>query len=141
MLFPSPYLALFLLDPGFAISLVLNTLQNSDGPMTLTEPTLILPSLNASAVDNSTIKDTALNLISSTYLTIPKIDCDDGRFGTPPVASCTDAIAEIPQDPATVIRDPNRSYGPRGEGTWDVNLPKRYISCELLDLPGLFMFG
>ena len=129
MMSPSPYFALFPLYPDFAISLVLNSLQNTNELITLSEPTSLIPSNASVIIDNFTIKDTA-NLTSSTHLSIPKIDCDDERFGTPSVASCKDAIAEIPQDPATIIRDPNRSYGPRGEGTWDVNLPKRYISCE-----------
>ncbi|CAF9934841.1 MAG: hypothetical protein ALECFALPRED_006160 [Alectoria fallacina] len=126
---PSPYFALFPLYPDFAISLVLNSLQNTNELITLSEPTSLIPSNASVIIDNFTIKDTA-NLTSSTHLSIPKIDCDDERFGTPSVASCKDAIAEIPQDPATIIRDPNRSYGPRGEGTWDVNLPKRYISSD-----------
>ena len=121
------------MDTDFVISLALN---NPDAPITLTETTSLVPYLNASAVDNSTI--TGLNPIPSTFLTIPKIECDDDRFGEPPVASCKNAIAEIPQDPATVIRDPNRSYGPRGEGTWDVNLPKRYISCASSPMSLLF---
>ncbi|CAD6587534.1 MAG: hypothetical protein ASARMPRED_003174 [Alectoria sarmentosa] len=128
MLFPSLYLAVFFMDTDFVISLALN---NPDAPITLTETTSLVPYLNASAVDNSTI--TGLNPIPSTFLTIPKIECDDDRFGEPPVASCKNAIAEIPQDPATVIRDPNRSYG-GGQGI-DMGTPIDGEEVYLLTYP------
>lgn len=126
------YLTFYYLLPSFAASLALNIPQSSNHPTTLTKPSLLLPSSNTSAAaDNSTIKDVLLlNPNSTTILTTGKIECDERRFGNPPAASCLDAIGQMPQDPATVIRNPDRSYGPRSHGTWDVGLPKRYISCE-----------
>lgn len=114
------YLTIYYLLPSFVTSLALNTPQNSKGSISLTKP-----------VNNSTIKDVLLlNPNTTTILTTARIDCDERRFGNPPAASCKNAIAQIPQDPATITRNPNRRYGPRGWGTWDVTLPKRYISSD-----------
>lgn len=131
------YLTIYYLIPSFVASLTLNAPQDSDGSIALTKPSSLLPSLNEStATGNSTIKDILLlNPSATRILTLPTIDCDDLRFGNPPAASCENAVAQIPQDPATIIRDPDRSYGPRGQGAWDVNLPKRYISCKHLLVP------
>lgn len=124
----SSYLAIYYLLLTFVISLALHPPQIPDGSITLTKPSLLSESLNASAgLENSN---------TAPILTLAKIDCDDRRFGNPPAASCKDALAQIPQDPATIITDPERSYGPRGKGSWDVNLPKRYVGCKHLLMPG-----
>lgn len=112
-----------------AISLALNTPQNPGSILVSTKPSSPLASVNTSAAsENSTAKDVLL--LNPTTLTAVEIECDDEKFGNPPAASCRDAMAQIPQDAATILENPLRSYGPRGQGTWDVNLPKRYISCE-----------
>ena len=108
------------LFPAFAVPSPLNIQQGSNdlvlvtGPQNSTVNNLLLPSLNA-----------------STILTDAKIDCDQIRFGNPPVASAQDAVDQIPHDVRTYILNLRRSYGPRG-GTFDVGLPKRWISCKLL---------
>ena len=126
------YLALSSLLPPFAMSLALNPPQNANVSVTLTNLSSLLPSMKVSGTTgNSEIRELLLlNPNTSTTLTIAQIECDEWRFGHPQAASCKDAVAQIPQDPVTVMMNPNRSYGPRGEGTWDVNLPKRYISCN-----------
>lgn len=63
-------------------------------------------------------------------LTVGKIDCDETQFGNPPSASCKDAMTLLPQDPYSLILRIKRSYGPRTQGTWDVNLPSRLISSD-----------
>ena len=131
-LFHFGYLAISSLLPPFAMSLTLNPPQNANASTTLTNPSSLLPSLKVLGITgNSNIKESLLlRPNTSTTLAMAKIECDDRRFGNPRVASCKNAVAQIPQDPVTIIRNPKRSYGPRGEGTWDVNLPKRYISCK-----------
>lgn len=64
------------------------------------------------------------------------VTCDPGRFGMPPVASCSDAISQMPH-PDVRLTNRKRSYGPRG-GThqrYDVELPKRWISCKAPPCP------
>ena len=129
----SCYLALCGLLAPFVMSLALSAPQNADGSLTLIQPSSLLSSVNASpATDNSTIEDVLR--LRATMLKDPQVDCDGRRFGHPPVASCKDVVAYMlnQQDPATLLRDPTVSYGPRGQGAWDVKLPKRYISSESL---------
>lgn len=127
----SSYLAICSLLPGLVKSLVIPSPQNFDGSITLAQPSLLVPSSNASAEDLL-----LQNTNKSTNLKIAKIECDESRFGNPPVASCQNAVAQLPQDARTIIINPNQSYGPRGQGNWDVVLPKRYISCKCLVIPG-----
>ena len=127
-------LARYGLLPTLVASLALNAPPNTDGSLTLTEPSSLFQLLNASAATNSTLIEDGvlLNPEIATELRTLKVDCDESRFGNPPVASCRDALQQIPHDPAILARDPTFSYGPRGEGAWDVNLPKRYISSKRL---------
>ena len=104
------YLIICCLLPPYAVSLALNTAPNPDASLTLAQPSIL--DLNA------------------TTLTEGKIDCDQGRFGNPPSASCRDAMALLPRDARSLFRRIKRSYGPRTQGTWDVNLPSRLISCK-----------
>ena len=133
----SCYLALCGLLAPFVMSLALNAPQNADGSLTLIQPSSLLPPVNASAAtDDSTVEDVLR--LKATTLKDPQVDCDGRRFGNPPVASCKDVVAYMlnQQDPATLLRDPTLSYGPRGQGAWDVKLPKRYISSESLLMRG-----
>ena len=134
-------LALYGLLPTLVASLALNAPPNTDGSLTLTEPSSMFQNLNASTGTNSTLIEDGilLNPKIATELRSLKVDCDESRFGNPPVASCKDALIQIPHDPATLAKDPTYSYGPRGEGAWDVNLPKRYISSERLLLSRPFL--
>ena len=104
------YLTIICCLPSYAVSLALNAASNSDGSLTLTQP---------SRLDSN-----------ATTLTEGKIDCDQTRFGNPPSASCNDAITLLPRDTHSLFRHIKRSYGPRTQGTWDVNLPSRLISCK-----------
>ena len=126
----SCYLVLCGMLAPFVMSLFLNAPQSADGSLTLTQPSSLLPPVNDS--DNSTIED--IFRLQATTLKDPTVDCDGRRFGNPPIASCKDVVAYLlhQQNPATLLRDPTFTYGPRGQGAWDVSLPKRYISCELL---------
>ena len=96
--------------PSYAVSLALNAASNPDGSLTLTQPSSLGP--------------------NTTTLTEGKIDCDQNRFGNPPSASCKDAMALLPRNARSLFRHIKRSYGPRTQGTWDVNLPSRLISCK-----------
>ena len=116
---PSRYLALCGLIPSLVVSLAPDVPQKSGSSLTLTSPSSLLPST-----------EILLNQSTAAILKESKVDCDERRFGHPPGDSCRNAIAQLPQDPATLIRDPTWSYGPRGQGAYDVGLPKRYISCE-----------
>lgn len=85
-----------------------------------------------SGIEKSALRDVLrLNPPLSTTLGDRLITCDPRRFGMPPVASCNDAISQVP-GPTAGMLDRKRSYGPRG-GTrrqYDVELPKRWISCK-----------
>ena len=96
--------------PSYTVSLALNAASNPDSSLTLTQPSRLKP--------------------NTTTLTEGKIDCDQTRFGNPPSASCRDAMTLLPQDVRSLFRHIKRSYGPRTQGTWDVNLPSRLISCK-----------
>lgn len=54
----------------------------------------------------------------------------------PPAGSCDDAISQLPQ-PTVEMMDRKRSYGPRGgpHRQYDVELPKRWISCKTPPCP------
>ena len=120
------------------MSLALSAPQNADGSLTLIQSSSLLSSVNVSpATDNSTIEEVLR--LKATTLKDPQVDCDGRQFGHPPVASCKDVVAYMlnQQNPATLLRDPTFSYGPRGQGAWDVKLPKRYISSESLLMRGL----
>ncbi|CAL8580484.1 hypothetical protein XPA_006205 [Xanthoria parietina] len=85
-----------------------------------------------SGIEKSPLRDVLrLNPPLSTTLGDRLITCDPRRFGMPSVASCVDAISQLPQPTAEML-DRKRSYGPRG-GTrrqYDVELPKRWISSD-----------
>lgn len=117
--------------PSFATSLVLSARQNQAGSRHLAKPASLLPALNASAqADRSTTTKDVLLLNIDAVLYGGKVECDDYIFGNPPAASCQDAVNRLHVPPSVISRDPTYSYGPRGRGVWDVNLPKRYISCK-----------
>ena len=121
---------------SFAISLVsLGARQSQAGSLQLAKPASLLPASNASAqADRSPSRDVLL-LNTDAVTHGAKVVCDDHLFGNPPAASCQDAVNQMYVDPSVLDKDPTYTYGPRGLGVWDVNLPKRYISCEpFLDL-------
>ena len=64
-----------------------------------------------------------LNLSAQTVF-----DCDEGwgRDLTPWM--CGEAVASIPQKFKTGLR--SVSFGPRGANTFDIGLPRRWMSCE-----------
>jgi len=118
--------ALCALLPTIVASLALSPPQNLNSLLLATGP------------ENATLAETfLLNPTISTILGGGKIDCDERRFGRPPVDSCRDAINQIPQDPRTMLVNAKRSYGTRGTGAFDTQLPKRWISCRLSR--GLFL--
>ncbi len=80
---------------------------------------------------NTPLRDIlSLNPSLSTSLFERKVTCDPRRFGTPPIASCSDAISQMPQLNVHMI-DRKRSYGPCGGAErYDVELPRRWISCK-----------
>ena len=126
------YLKICSLLPALAVSLALNAPSNSHGSLTLTQPSRHrLPSNTSAITENINIKD-VLQLDPNTKknLTTQQVDCDESRFGNPPPASCREVFDLFPRDTASIARNIKRSYGPRGWGTWDVNLPSRLISCE-----------
>ncbi len=90
----------------------------------------LIPTITNTSESTNAATSAALPLLGSTLTAIPLVVCDDNIFGRPPAASCREAISQIPNDPATIIRNPKLSIGPRGLGHWDVSLPKRFISCN-----------
>ena len=129
------YPSLCCLLPTFALSLALAP-QNGDGSLILTNPSSLPPNLTLSAV-------TAINAAKSTSLSTATdqtlghdrhVICEISIYGHPPVASCMDAIKQIPVNPRWFrwSKNPTLTFGQRGQGTWDFNLPKRFISCRCL---------
>lgn len=78
--------------------------------ITLTKPSLILP---GSAIKNLT----AFNYIYDCSGIVWGFDLDS--------TSCNDALSQI--DASSTIQ---QTYGPRLRGSFDVKLPRRYISCS-----------
>ena len=68
----------------------------------------------------------ASSSLTPTKLTGQEVYCDRITYGSPHIASCVDAFAQIPQ----VASDPTYTFGPRGTGNYDIGLPWRYISCK-----------
>lgn len=145
MLLPLRYLALLCaLLPLFDTSLArLSARQSQAGSPQLAKPASLLPASNASAqADRSTTKGVLL-LNTDAVTTGAKVECDDRIFGNPPAASCRDAVNQMQVAASVLSKDPTYTYGPRGRGVWDVNLPKRYISCEpsLIEFRGEWILG
>ena len=115
------HLALYWLLPTVVLALSIPTEQNF-----INQPSLSL-------LPNVTRTNALFN--SSSIQAGQQIHCNS-HWGTPPVSSCKDALAQIPVEPHTIIRDPTYSYGPRGQGNFDVGLPFRWISCTSLYIHG-----
>ena len=126
----SHYLSLYFLLPTFVTSLALAP-QNGDGSLLLTTPSSLSPNLNLSSITPFNItKNTSLSAATTQPLGHQRqVKCESSIYGHPPVASCREAFAQAPQDPRLFLINPTWTYGQRGQGAWDFNLPKRYISC------------
>lgn len=56
----------------------------------------------------------------------PPIYCQGSKLGfNLNVPSCTNALAYLPK----IVGLETLSFGARGRGIWDVNVPNRYLSC------------
>lgn len=124
----SHYLSLYFLLPTFATSLALAP-PNGDGSLVLTNPSSFSPKLNVSSIAPNNI--TLLSTASGQTLgddDEPHVKCESSIYGHPPVASCRDAFSRIPRNPAWFLTNPTFTFGQRGQGDWDYNLPKRFIS-------------
>ncbi len=95
------------------LSLILLYLQNiSVTAITLNSSSLILPKLTSAA----------LPALGAPF----ERQCNGTLYGhNIPLESCADALLQINASDTTV-----RSYGLRGTGRFDVDLPRRYISGE-----------
>jgi len=83
-------------------------------PTNLAAPNLTLPATNTSASDTLSVGP-------------PKYTCNGAAYGRNlRVQSCTDALNSMAD-----FHQP-RTFGQRGEGDWDVNLPFRFLSSALL---------
>ena len=123
-------LSLCCLLPTLVTSLALAPL-NGDGSLVLTNASSLSPNLNLPAVKVITAaKNTSLSTASDQTLGHARhVKCESSIYGHPPVASCRDAFSKIPRDLRWFSVNPTFTFGPRGQGAWDFNLPKRYISC------------
>lgn len=133
----SQYLSLCSLLPTFVTSLALAP-PNGDGSLTLTNPSSLSPHLNISAIPpiNAAI-NTSLSTGTDERLGKNRhVKCETSIYGNPPVDSCRDALRQAPRDPRWYITNPTFTFGQRGEGHWDFNLPKRLISCWWLFMTG-----
>ena len=118
----------------FVYATVTSSLSIPQGPGMILLPAggqsqSIAPQLNSSSPNAGPIL--ALNIseyLSASTLTNEQaeIHCDETRFGNPRVESCRTALLQVP----IVFGDPTYSFGPRGEGHFDIGLPKRYISSK-----------
>ena len=126
----SRYLSLCCLLPTLVISLAFAP-QNGDGSLILTNPSSLSPNLNLSAITViNAAKNTSLSTATNQTLGHNRhVKCENTLYGHPPVASCRDAFSQIPRDPRWFLLNPTFTFGPRGQGAWDFNLPKRFISC------------
>ena len=111
MFLPNHHFALLILLPTIALALTIPTDQNLINQPSLT---LLRNVTETNALFNASI-------VADFLLTC------DRHLTRPQIYSCADAIGQIP--PFRVIGDPTFSYGPRGQGSFDVRLPYRYISC------------
>ena len=115
----SPYyhLALYWLNPITVLALNIPTNRIS-----INEPSSLV-------LTNTTGLNKPVN---TAILTEPEIHCK-ASLAPPRISSCLDALAQIPIDARSVIvEDPAYSYGPRGQGNFDVGLPVRWISCTYI---------
>ena len=105
--------------PSIVATLALNAAQDGLDLLTPARPSVFpFPTNTSSSASNLTSLGAG-----------PHIHCDDAEYGNPPVASCRDAVDQLPRDPYALI-GPALSFGPRGPGAhWAVSLPARHISC------------
>ena len=121
--------AVFCLLFILTISLALN-IPKAPGPRFLPAGSTsqsIAPQLNTPSQSVTPLQ--ALNvtdyLSPSTLGVGAELRCDPLRFGHPNAESCREALFQIP----LILSNPVYSFGPRGEGDFDIGLPRRYISC------------
>ncbi|CAF9924093.1 MAG: hypothetical protein ALECFALPRED_002678 [Alectoria fallacina] len=106
--------------PSIVATLALNAAQDGLDLLTPARPSVFpFPTNTSSSASNLTSLGAG-----------PHIHCDDAEYGNPPVASCRDAVDQLPRDPYALI-GPALSFGPRGPGAhWAVSLPARHISSD-----------
>lgn len=99
-----------------------------DNPSTLFSPGVVS---NTTVLSPLSTKSELPQLKLEHVLNSDNLDLRCGSsFGRTPLGSCVDAIRQMPRTlPDDPHRDPPRSYGPRGPASYDVELPKRWISC------------
>lgn len=125
----SHYLILPYLLSVFVVSIALNVPPNPDS-LTLGSTHYYIPNPTNTSGSTNNDSSTALPLLDSMLTAMPKVVCEPSIYGHPPAASCREAVSQIPNDPATILRNPTLIIGPRDLGQWDVPLPKRFISCK-----------
>ena len=84
-----------------------------------------LSSLGFNSTSATDVPLRPLNSSSSDNLTAPepRYRCDGAAFGRNlNLGSCLDTLASIKNDPTP------QTFGERGKGTWDINLPFRFLS-------------
>ena len=112
----SPFL--FLIGSSFSISIVSSSALPS--PLNVISSSLNQPTVfETSNTNNKSLQD--LTVPVSTY----SPDCSVLYGGNLDLASCDNALEKISQ-----VTTP-MSFGERGMGTWNVVLPRRYLSGRL----------
>ncbi|CAD6588144.1 MAG: hypothetical protein ASARMPRED_003407 [Alectoria sarmentosa] len=108
----------------------MNAAAAQDG-LDLPTPLARRPSVFPFATTNGNTSTSVSNNNLTSLGAGPSIHCDDAAYGNPPVASCRDAVNQLPRDPYALI-GPALSFGPRGRpgAQWDVSLPVRHISSD-----------
>ena len=110
---------------GFTPAGGLIQLNGSSSDVILPPAVLLSQPLNTTPAGNATLDVIKLN---TSTVNGPEIHCDDTVYGQPPVDSCADAFAQVP----LLFPSPTWSFGPRGEGNFDIGLPYRWIGCNFL---------
>ncbi|KAG6997546.1 RCC1 repeat-containing protein C10F6.04 [Physcia stellaris] len=114
-------------------SLVLSSpLKSSDDTSFFSNPSFADIDLT-NTTTNSTIQPLLqLNPDTTANLGAVQIRCERSTMGAPPYASCLEVIGRMRNDFSRGPFDPPRSYGPRELAVWEVGLPKRWISSDVV---------
>ena len=130
----SQYLPLSCLLPTLVTSLALAPANDAGASLTLTNPSSQnLPPVPVLTADN---KNSSLLSAGERH-----VKCESSLYGHPSVASCQDAFDVAPHYTRWFITNPVLTFGRRGTGNWDFNLPNRYISCAWFGACGFVRDG
>ena len=117
----SCYLTFCFLLASPVLSLAPNAPQDGTNLVSTVQPPVI-PFNSSIRISNSSSTDLGDG---------PWIQCVGKLYGTPPIASCRDAVNQLKLYPWAFLQG-LKSFGPRTSGRmWDFPMPIRHISCRV----------